>query len=100
MLTKQEKKLKKVRARIKRNRYKKNAMNNLIKVSDKFYTDNDIVKMRSPYPEVRRTYIHYFRNFSRFLKRLISIILMETGKPPKKCFSGWKNSNSNQMGQL
>ncbi|CAI2384587.1 unnamed protein product [Moneuplotes crassus] len=45
----QDKKMKKVRGRIERNRYKQAAMSNQIQVSEKFELDEDIKIMRSPY---------------------------------------------------
>ena len=45
----QDKKMKKVRGRIERNRYKQAAMSNQIQVSEKFELDEDIKKMRVNY---------------------------------------------------
>lgn len=45
----QDRKMKKVRGRIERNRYKQAAMSNQIQVSEKFELDEDIKLMRSPY---------------------------------------------------
>jgi hypothetical protein len=45
----QDRKMKKVRGRIERNRYKQAAMSNQIQVSEKFELDPDIKLMRSPY---------------------------------------------------
>mmetsp|Transcript_11544 Transcript_11544/g.10213 ORF Transcript_11544/g.10213 Transcript_11544/m.10213 type:complete len:438 (-) Transcript_11544:40-1353(-) len=45
----QDKKMKKVRGRIERNRYKQAVMSNQIQVSEKFELDEDIKLMRSPY---------------------------------------------------
>ena len=51
-LTRQEKKMNKVRARIKRNRYKQAALSNQIPVSAKFEEDPDISAMRAPFKKV------------------------------------------------
>ena len=51
-LTRQEKKMNKVRARIKRNRYKQAALSNQIPVSAKFEEDEDIAAMRAPFKKV------------------------------------------------
>lgn len=45
----QDKKMKKVRGRIERNRYKQAALSNQIQVSEKFELDEDIKLMRSPF---------------------------------------------------
>jgi len=45
----QDKKMKKVRGRIERNRYKQAAMSNQIQVSEKFELDEDIKLMRTPF---------------------------------------------------
>lgn len=50
-LTRQEKKAKKVRARLQRNEYKTKCLNGQISTSAKFETDDDIVKMRRGYPQ-------------------------------------------------
>ena len=49
---KQEKKLNKVRARIKRNRYRERVLSNELQVSDKFYSDKEIISMRSHITDV------------------------------------------------
>jgi len=55
----QDKKMKKVRGRIERNRYKQAAMSNQIQVSEKFELDEDIKKLRSPYSK------EFFETFKR-----------------------------------
>lgn len=50
-MTPMENKLKRVKARLKRDREKKKVFNGSIKLSNKFELDNDLVVMRKPYTQ-------------------------------------------------
>lgn len=51
-LSAQEKKLKRVKARLKRDRDKEKMWNGSIKLSNKFELDEDLVVMRKPFPPI------------------------------------------------
>ena len=62
----QDKKMKKVRGRIERNRYKQAALSNQIQVSEKFELDEDIKLMRSPYS---KDFVETFKKgFEQYIK--------------------------------
>lgn len=62
----QDKKMKKVRGRIERNRYKQAALSNQIQVSEKFELDEDIKLMRSPYS--KEFFDTFKRGFDHYIK--------------------------------